>query len=130
MWLIAIDIDNFKRVNDTYGHLAGNQVLQAAADIFKSSVRSGDRVCRMGGDEFLILCYGIRDSKKLSLLLDRIQNGIERISLYEDCRISISIGATQVKKEEMFVSALERADTALYEAKKNGKNQWKINEPA
>lgn len=130
MWLIAIDIDNFKRVNDTYGHLAGNQVLQAAADIFKSSVRSGDRVCRMGGDEFLILCYGIRDSKKLSLLLDRIQNEIERISLYEDCRISISIGATQVKKEEMFVSALERADTALYEAKKKGKNQWKINEPA
>ena len=59
-WLFLIDFDNFKRINDTYGHVAGNRVLRRMARILEASVRARDVVCRMGGDEFLLLCGSLR----------------------------------------------------------------------
>lgn len=128
MWLIAIDIDDFKTINDTYGHLEGNHVLKAIACVLQSSVRSSDRACRMGGDEFLILCKEVASSQTIGFLLDRIKEAIEKIGESKGFHISVSMGAASVGNRESFDMAFKRADNALYEAKKHGKNKWKIKE--
>lgn len=126
MWLIAIDIDDFKIINDTYGHLEGNHVLKAIASVLQSSVRSSDRVCRMGGDEFLILCKEVASSEAIGFLLGRIKEAIEKIGESRGCRISVSMGAASAGNRESFDMVFKRADNALYEAKKHGKNKWEI----
>lgn len=126
IWLFVIDMDDFKSLNDTYGHLLGNRALQAAADAFCSSVRAEDIVCRMGGDEFLILCSDIDGIRTAESLLERIKSHVEGVDLERGCRLSVSIGATAIGTTDSLESAFERADKALYEAKRAGKGIWKI----
>lgn len=117
-----LDIDNFKDINDTYGHQIGDEVLIKIAKILKESIRKVDYVGRWGGEEFLILCpeTDINGSKKL---LEKIRKNIEESKIIEDLKVTASFGLTELKKDDTLKEILKRADDALYEAKKEGKNR-------
>ncbi len=124
--VLMLDLDHFKRVNDTFGHQAGDAVLKAVARRVQESVRSCDMVGRYGGEEFLILLPGC-DGEQLEKCAERIRTAIScNPILAEDLEIQVtaSIGAvvadTRNKKAK---EALSTADAALYEAKKQGRNR-------
>lgn len=120
-WLYAVDIDDFKQINDRQGHLQGNDTLVALSEFLTSTVRQNDLVCRMGGDEFVLLCTGIKSEKGAMKLAERLLINIQNIS--------ISVGMTPLEEGEPFDQAFERADSALYEAKRCGKGQASVKYP-
>lgn len=125
--LFLLDIDNFKKVNDIYGHQAGDRVLMALANILKVHTRRQDTVSRMGGDEFLIYLSGCVAK---NVVEDRARSIIEAFRLegkdYPMAGISISIGVSMREKEESFQELYLQADQALYEAKRTGKGQYRL----
>lgn len=127
-WLFLIDLDNFKEINDTFGHIAGNHVLKSIAGILQSSVRTGDVVCRMGGDEFILLCEGLGSEGKAELLAERILKDLRegRKNFPEGCWPTASMGAAPIGEAETLEKTLGRADEALYRVKREGKSGWQI----
>lgn len=123
-WLFILDIDYFKRVNDTYGHTAGNEFISILAGILSSSVRSGDFVCRMGGDEFLIYCSGMNTKGDAEEFAHRLQHDIRSAGKKKPYWTTVSIGATYTPLEECMETALERADHSLYAAKQRGRDAF------
>lgn len=119
--VIYLDIDNFKRCNDTYGHLEGDRILKILGKILTGCVRKMDSACRYGGEEFVILCPHTH-KEQARRLAERIQDEIHR-TLYPKYKITMSIGVTDSKTAKNPVRA---ADKAMYEAKKEGKNRIKI----
>lgn len=124
--IIMCDIDNFKKINDTYGHNGGDKVLKEVSNILKNSVRSGDYVIRWGGEEFLIFVdCDIQNTYKLA---ERIRKKIKTIKITHDddyiTNISMSFGISSVTSS--LLSDIEAADEALYESKENGKDQVRI----
>lgn len=122
--VVFFDIDNFKLINDNYGHLVGDTVLKRISTILKMQIRSSDTVSRWGGEEFLIL---LNDSK----LEDSIEIAEKiRISFENDIElhdlikggVTASFGVTTFKPDDTIEKIVARADKALYEAKRNGKN--------
>ena len=111
-----IDMDNFKQINDRFGHLAGDAALAAAAQAIKANVGTGDDVVRFGGDEFFIL---FKDMPKeiLQRKLEKILQAIERVRLddYPELRVTVSIGG--VYDRGKLSQILRRADIAMYRAK-------------
>ena len=128
-WLFLIDFDNFKRINDTYGHVAGNRVLRRMARILEASVRARDVVCRMGGDEFLLLCGSLRDEDNARALAQRILENVLHGRMEEDGGKwpAISIGGTAVRRGEALETTMNRADQALYYVKRTTKNGYHFN---
>ncbi|NPA53452.1 MAG: diguanylate cyclase [Aquificae bacterium] len=127
--LIYVDIDDFKRINDTYGHLAGDMVLKEIASIFRFYLRANTVVGRIGGEEFGILLPGveIKDAKNVAERLRRIiENREVKLEDGKAVRVTASFGVTQVKMGDTVKSFLRRADEALYKAKKNGKNRVEV----
>ncbi|MEG2720013.1 MAG: diguanylate cyclase, partial [Oscillospiraceae bacterium] len=131
--MIMLDIDNFKQINDTYGHAYGDDVLRRLAQLLHSFFRQGDIVARMGGDEFLVFMTNAPSQKIVELkckeLLYEIQNSnTDKTKIFTLCSLGIAISND---KSNTFELLYENADSALYEAKKNGKNQCSIynNEP-
>lgn len=122
-WLFIADLDDFKSVNDVYGHLTGNHVLQLVANNLLKSVSSEDLVCRMGGDEFVLLCEGTQDEKHASAVMDRIRNNLMNHHMRGIDWKGISIGGTMIRPDEPLDTAFKRADSALYMAKASGKNK-------
>jgi len=130
--ICIIDIDNFKKLNDTYGHPAGDSVLKEVARVLEHSVRSSDMVARLGGEEFgLFLDSG--EEQQCSQILDDIMASIRAISIETDKgrldNISISVGATLFCRSTQsattfFDMAMKEADDALYEAKRQGKDRY------
>jgi len=124
--IIMADIDHFKRVNDTYGHRAGDLMLQATAQILKKNVRAADSVCRYGGEEFAIIMPGA-SLAILERTAEKIRLHFEKLSLdYEDQKIrtTISLGAASFPQHaSSLTEVLERADQALYQAKRAGRNR-------
>ena len=126
---LMLDLDYFKRLNDRYGHLAGDQCLTHLGDILKDSCRASDYIFRMGGEEFLIL--SLSDSPLGGeLLAEKIRNALEKSPVsYKQSLInmttSIGIGLTEneLDAEAALTNLLFHADKALYAAKKNGRNQ-------
>ena len=128
LWFFLLDVDDFKEVNDTCGHIAGNQVLKNTAEILRVSVRSKDVVCRMGGDEFILLCSDLSGEREVcdwrKGLLRNMSGG--RKAQEGGCRPTVSIGITRIREGEELEAAMERADQALYRVKKEGKNDYSI----
>ena len=125
-WLFLIDIDDFKKVNDTYGHMAGNELLQRVAEVLVDTVRGRDLVCRMGGDEFVLLCGGVGGQAEAEQLAKRVLARLRQAGCGESCWTGVSIGGTAVQTGETLESVLRRADKALYRQKRDGKDGFKV----
>jgi len=123
--MLILDIDDFKNINDRYGHVAGDKVLIFIANILKKTLRDGDKVFRYGGEEFIIILNRIDDShcKKITNRLLDLVRGNKLIYKGEGLRVTMSIGTTRYAKGDTPDSLVARADKALYKAKANGKNQ-------
>ncbi|WP_084624223.1 GGDEF domain-containing protein [Oceanospirillum beijerinckii] len=118
--LLVFDLDGFKLINDTYGHQAGDLVLNTFAQILQGTSYALEQVFRFGGDEFTILHDGDKDEAQ-AIVAD-IQRLVKENSLLEKFQISCSIGHARYQVGDDMDSLFERADLALYRAKKNGKN--------
>lgn len=122
-FLLTCDIDHFKNVNDNWGHLAGDKVLQAVSKAIIKNVRKGDLVARFGGEEFVIFLRSIdiNDARKIA---ERIREEIENTTYSAiPIRITASFGLVDIAPNQDLVSAIDRADALLYNAKQNGRNQ-------
>jgi diguanylate cyclase (GGDEF)-like protein len=121
-WLGVADIDHFKRVNDTFGHLIGDEVLLLLARLMRSSFRVHDRLYRFGGEEFVVLvrCGSAADA---AAAFERLRVNVEAFSFPQVGRISVSVGFTRVKPADTPAGAFARADRAVYHAKHHGRNQ-------
>jgi len=123
--IVVLDLDDFKRINDTYGHTAGDKTLQVIANTLQKHISESAFIARYGGEEF-VLIFSEFDKDKTLKKLDTIRKQIARLPFkFKDNKVSItvSIGASHVKKDDNIHIAFERADTALYQAKDQGKNQ-------
>ncbi len=124
--LICIDIDHFKRCNDTYGHDVGDMVLRHTARILSKQVRAGETVCRLGGEEFLILLPSAQ-AEMATVAAERIRAAIEtnRVKCGDlELSVTISIGvAERTGATPSPEDLLKLADQALYEAKRTGRNR-------
>ena len=127
--LAILDLDHFKKVNDTYGHLCGDIVLQQISGIIRNEVRNEDFVCRYGGEEFAIIFRNTRDMDGIRYRLDSIRQKIsDKITEYQDNNIAVtcSFGAvccTATGIASMSEEVVRMADQALYKAKKDGRNR-------
>lgn len=132
--LAILDIDRFKQINDTYGHLTGDRVITALSEKLMSRYRESDLLCRFGGEEFVILMPNT-ELDIATLLAERTRKEIEKLQVpYNGGVISmtVSIGVSQVdlENEETLDPVLKRADDALYAAKNQGRNRVCTNSPS
>lgn len=120
--LIMFDIDNFKHINDTYGHDMGDEVLIKIADTARKCIRQQDSIGRWGGEEFMIL---LPQSKKENAveIAERIRKAIEELKWKEIKQVTISLGVAEVREEDDLQSFYKRVDNRLYYAKQHGKNR-------
>jgi len=120
--VMMLDIDNFKRINDTYGHLTGDKVLKELSEIIEKSLRSGDFVGRYGGEEFLIVLP--RTNKETAFkVAERIRRKIERHRFPVPEPVTVSIGVADSREGESLEELISLADERLYRAKRSGKNR-------
>ncbi len=126
--LLFLDIDHFKRVNDSYGHDAGDKVLKVVARTASGTIRSSDMLSRWGGDEFTVNIGNVDEgdlglaAEKLRRLVEQSFISIENSSL----RITVSIGGTLATTEDTVQSLVDRADRLMYHSKEGGRNQVTI----
>lgn len=122
--LILIDIDDFKKINDIYGHNFGDRILQKLGNTLKKFVRRTDIVFRWGGEEFLIIMKGLT-VENAYIVAERLREAVSCINIppYEDRIVRISAGVDGVPPYVSLNELIERADRALYAAKNRGKNQ-------
>ena len=121
--ILIIDIDNFKQVNDIYGHAAGDYLLSDLAQALRKTFRPQDIAVRYGGDEFILVMPGA-DLAQALLGAERLKEKVkDECTLPDQKNVTLSIGVTQWYKNEEFKVVFSRADSALYEAKIQGKNQ-------
>lgn len=123
---VLIDLDHFKRINDTYGHAAGDAALVHAATLFRESIRSGDLACRYGGEEFLLVLFGVCVEEAMQRA-EALRQALEALDFrYNDQRIqltaSIGVSIYPVHGQDQD-TLLKQADEILYEAKKSGRNR-------
>ena len=121
MSLMLLDIDFFKKINDTYGHNMGDKVLIQISEILLKNVRSTDIVCRWGGEEFLILLPTI-DLENATILAKKLKNYIEELKIDVVGNITASFGVAEIVIGEKMHDVIDRADKALYLAKHSGRN--------
>jgi len=123
--ITVIDLDDFKRINDTYGHTAGDKTLQVIANTLKKVIGNDAFIGRYGGEEFVIIFSGV-DKVTVMNRLNILRKKVASLPFtFKNNRVSItlSIGVSLVQKDDNVHSSFERADTALYQAKKDGKNR-------
>ena len=125
MHLLILDIDDFKIINDTYGHIAGDKILIFIANLLRKTLRDSDKIFRYGGEEFVII-LNRTDASTCIEVTNRILNLIRNNQLIykgESLNVTISIGATIYYKNDTPDDIIARADKALYKSKNAGKNQ-------
>jgi diguanylate cyclase (GGDEF)-like protein len=123
--MALFDLDHFKKINDTYGHLAGDAVIRTAIKVIRQHSRQGDLVGRYGGEEF-VLCLPGTEPEQAMATGERICRVLEASCVMHDGKsihATVSIGIAQLRGDESIEQWLSRADKALYEAKDNGRNQ-------
>jgi len=126
--MILFDIDNFKKTNDTYGHLKGDEVLKLLANSVKDNVRNSDVFVRWGGEEFVVVLKNVSDSSVAANLAEKLRKTINEIEIEEvghfSCSFGVSCGLIHQKSD--IEKVLNKADEALYNAKTHGKNRVEI----
>jgi len=120
--IIMIDIDDFKSINDTFGHLVGDKVLYDVAQIINDMIRGFDLVGRYGGEEFLVILPNTEVSKA-SLVAQRIVEEIANHDFNINQKVTVSAGVANYKKNDSVENIIQRADARLYQAKRTGKNK-------
>ncbi|MCF2855995.1 diguanylate cyclase [Pseudoalteromonas sp. SMS1] len=128
--LVVIDVDHFKSINDKYGHSAGDKTLQVIARALKKSIRKADFIARYGGEEFVLLMPGMPLSAAKAPL-EKIRATVKSIPFKfkeKEVQITISLGATQLKAGDTTLTAFDRADNALYDAKNSGRDRLCLRE--
>ena len=131
--LLLVDLDHFKNINDSYGHQVGDAVLCGVADALRASVRKDDLVCRLGGEEFAVICVGADDASVLRLA-ERVRSSIEQKVMlqgahYAQLRCTVTIGVSDsFGSEAALGQAMQQADAALYRGKHTGRNRVEHNQ--
>jgi diguanylate cyclase (GGDEF)-like protein len=129
--VMMIDIDHFKPINDTYGHLTGDRVLKKVALALKKTVRISDMVCRFGGEEFLVVLPETGSDDALGLA-ERLRSLIETVECLSDdhqtIHLTISVGVAERYVDESGERVIDRADQALYKAKNKGRNRVELSD--
>ena len=127
---IVIDLDHFKTLNDTHGHMAGDVVLKGFANQLRASLRRSDIVCRWGGEEFIALLVLTR-GEDAGQVAERLRQQAQRTRIPQgDLPVTLSGGLVLLGAGETLDTAIKRADTLLYRAKQNGRNRIEHEHPA
>lgn len=126
-YLATLDIDHFKNVNDTFGHIYGDEVLLLFANLMKKTFRNNGFLFRFGGEEFVVLLTS-PDVAHALIALERFRSVIENYKFPQIGQITVSIGVASISSSEMPRITTDRADQALYYAKQNGRNQIHVYE--
>lgn len=132
--VMMLDLDDFKAVNDRFGHATGDEVLVGTAERFTSELRAGDTLARLGGDEFAVVAPGVKDAAVACAIADRLlgslgapvwlgsaRGGVDAVTVRASAGIALAEAGACDARELM-----RRADVALYRAKENGKNRWSL----
>jgi diguanylate cyclase (GGDEF)-like protein len=122
--LLFIDLDNFKNINDQYGHAIGDEVLRTVADRLKASIRTEDTACRHGGDEFLCLLLEVRDELDVTTIIEKIIRNVSKPCVIGGIQLSVmpSVGIAVYPADGTSATTLvNNADIAMYKAKQNNK---------
>jgi two-component system, cell cycle response regulator len=130
--LLFLDIDDFKRINDTLGHLKGDKIMRQVAGILKKGIRQADLLCRYGGDEFVMLVSQTPQDQAI-MLAERLRQRVAQSSLNRaghDLMVTVSIGVAGLEPEMTVEGLIKAADKAHYQAKQAGKNQVATSKPA
>lgn len=128
IFALMIDVDDFKKINDEFGHVAGDKVLIFIAKLFKKALRDGDKVYRFGGEEFIVL-INRTELEGARLVAERLLSLCRQNKPLFQSRqipISLSIGMTKIVKSDTVDSIIERSDKAMYRAKNNGKDRLEM----
>ena len=120
--LVFFDIDHFKKINDTHGHAAGDEVLRSIASFVRRNIRSNDLCVRWGGEEFFVMTLGI-SCEEAYRMAEKLRKGIEGLQIDPVGSVSASFGVGCLRKEENLESFIERVDEALYRSKQEGRNR-------
>lgn len=126
--LAVCDIDHFKRINDSFGHLAGDKVLKKVSSILRASIREADFIARIGGEEFVII-FEETTSKAARVILEQLRKLIQDCQFYyrdNKVDVTISFGLTSIIENDSLESFFIRADNAMYKAKNAGRNRVEI----
>jgi diguanylate cyclase (GGDEF)-like protein len=121
-WLGVIDIDHFKRINDSFGHLFGDEVLLRLGNLLRQTFRDSDRLFRFGGEEFVVI-LNAPDRSLAEAGFERFRAAVERHEFPQVGTVTCSIGFTVVSERDVPIDAVGRADKAMYFAKKQGRNK-------
>jgi diguanylate cyclase (GGDEF)-like protein len=121
-YLAVLDIDHFKAVNDTFGHLIGDEVLLTFANVVRRSLRDGDRCYRYGGEEFVVLLRELRRDQ-IETVLERLRGQVANHVFPQAMHITVSIGYSRIDGQAFPAEIVEEADRALYYAKNHGRDQ-------
>ena len=124
---LMIDLDHFKQVNDSYGHLNGDAVLAELATLLTAAARESDVCARYGGEEFGIILHETTETGARTLA-ERIRAKVAAATFPGGLKLTISIGVAATAEPALFTSLMERADQALYAAKQNGRNQVRVSD--
>jgi diguanylate cyclase (GGDEF)-like protein/PAS domain S-box-containing protein len=127
--ILFMDVDNFKKVNDAYGHDVGDRVLCMIANTFRHALRATDTIGRWGGEEFVALLYDVFDDQMLFKAAEKVRTLIEASRLDLDShslRVTVSIGATRAYSNDTPESIIRRADELMYRSKQAGRNRVTI----
>jgi diguanylate cyclase (GGDEF)-like protein len=130
--LLIVDLDYFKRVNDSYGHDAGDRLLQTFAALLRLECRQSDVVGRIGGEEFAVLLpeTSLRSAQRLASRIANACRSLKVATAAGEVGCTCSIGISDLRPEDFTIDdMMRRADVALYEAKRAGRNGWKADEP-
>lgn len=128
IFILMIDADNFKQINDQFGHIAGDKVLIFLAKLFKKALRDGDRVYRFGGEEFIIILNrtDVEGSKLVAERLLSLCRNNKPLFQNQQISVTLSIGMTKLQPNDTIDTVIERSDAALYKAKNNGKDRLEM----
>ena len=135
--VMVLDLDHFKSINDTYGHDAGDTVLQEFAELLKGSVRAIDLACRYGGEEFLVAMPDT-DKKYAAIVAERLRERVAEKTILvnggkDEIQVTVSIGIASTEEggeEDTSQKLIKRADEALYSAKTGGRNRVSLSDAA